>query len=316
MTEEELEDFYEKHYKSVIQCKVDALESVDKMDLPKTVVISDDSFSGLGPKTRIRACFRLKRLREEYEDKLPYLIGLSLREAWFSLFAGVHYLALTSDDEVLVSSDYVKNFVTAKSYGEIEEFSGGFYSYHFVDLAKGYGEIEGFAVTLYNQLSEFTESSQQATFRVGTPFEECLPLFDILEAVALYWLTVAATSCRAGDVEEAFDWISEAQVALTLANGSYMWDEGVKFERELAVRGLASAAAAARTDLAKVAAQARHAENRSMKADVFAWLDTNMGSFNSMDAAALAITGQQPIVFRTARAWVGDWKKQRSAGTP
>lgn len=96
-----------------------------------------------------------------------------------------------------------------------------------------------------------------------------------------------------------------------------MWDEGVKFERESAAEGSANVAAAARTALAKFAAQARHAENRSMKAEVFAWLDTNMGDFKSMDAAAEAIAGRQhPIVFRTARAWVGEWKKLRSAGTP
>ena len=63
-------------------------------------------------------------------------------------------------------------------------------------------------------------------------------------------------------------------------------------------------------------AHKRHAENRSMKADVFVWLDTNMPNFKSMDAAAQAITKQQPIAFRTARDWVGEWKKVRSTGTP
>ncbi len=60
----------------------------------------------------------------------------------------------------------------------------------------------------------------------------------------------------------------------------------------------------------------RHAENHAMKADVFNWLDTNMASFKSMDRAAEAVTKQQPIAFRTARDWVGEWKKLRSASTP
>ncbi|PKO58567.1 MAG: hypothetical protein CVU24_16925 [Betaproteobacteria bacterium HGW-Betaproteobacteria-18] len=60
----------------------------------------------------------------------------------------------------------------------------------------------------------------------------------------------------------------------------------------------------------------RHAENRSMKADVFVWLDANMVKFRSMDSAAEAITKQQPIAFRTAREWAGEWKKLRSTGTP
>jgi hypothetical protein len=60
----------------------------------------------------------------------------------------------------------------------------------------------------------------------------------------------------------------------------------------------------------------RHAENRSMKADVFKWLDANKTDRMSMDAAAQAIIKQQPIAFRTARDWVADWKKLRSTSRP
>lgn len=60
----------------------------------------------------------------------------------------------------------------------------------------------------------------------------------------------------------------------------------------------------------------RHAENHAMKADVFSWLDANMATCKSMDAAAEKIAGKiAPIAFRTARRWVGEWKKLRSAGT-
>lgn len=62
-------------------------------------------------------------------------------------------------------------------------------------------------------------------------------------------------------------------------------------------------------EMAILGANARHAETRAMKADVFKWLDVNMPTFKSMDAAAAAITKQQPIAFRTAQKWVGDWKK-------
>ena len=182
--------------------------------------------------------------------------------------------------------------------------------------AEGYGEIEGIAWTLYNHLSDLSETKEQATFRDGTPFSERLSIGEILECAALYWFAAAATSCRAGDVEGAFDWLSEAQDALSLANGNYMWEQGAKSERESGMEHSVGAVTAARTALAKTAAQARHTENRSMKADVFKWLDAQMADFRSMDAAAEAITKQQPIVFRTARDWVGDWKKLRSAGTP
>ena len=75
--------------------------------------------------------------------------------------------------------------------------------------------------------------------------------------------------------------------------------------------------AQARRELAGSAAHARHAENRTLKAEVFSWLDANMANFKSMDKAAEAIAGKiAPIAFRTAREWVGEWKKLRSAGTP
>lgn len=67
---------------------------------------------------------------------------------------------------------------------------------------------------------------------------------------------------------------------------------------------------------ARLLATKRHAENHKMKAEVFIWLNGNMQKFRSMDAAAEAVTKQQPIAFRTAREWTGEWKKLRSAGTP
>jgi hypothetical protein len=63
-------------------------------------------------------------------------------------------------------------------------------------------------------------------------------------------------------------------------------------------------------------ANIKHSGNRSRKAKVFSWLDSNMVKFKSMDAAAQAIANHEPIAFRTARDWVGDWKKLRSTGTP
>lgn len=69
-------------------------------------------------------------------------------------------------------------------------------------------------------------------------------------------------------------------------------------------------------DTARSGAKAKNAENRAMKRDVFAWLDSNMSQFKSLDSAAEAIAGKvAPIAFRTARDWVGEWKKLRSAGT-
>jgi hypothetical protein len=288
------DEFLEIHKRARVQCRVDAMASVTNMALPKVVVLSSDSFSGLGRKTCRVAAKELELMIDAYGDKLPYLIGLALRQTWFSLFDGSRYIALMMAEGAMGNNDYMQKFATAE----------------------GYGEIEGIAWSLYNHLSELASSLEQATFREGTPFDERVPLDDVLKAAALYWFEAAANAHRAGDVEATLDWLSEAHHALSLANGNFMWDEAVKTERETAIENSASAVTAARTTLAKAAAQARHSETRSMKADVFKWLDAEMPSFKSMDAAAQAITKQQPIAFRTARDWVGDWKKLRSTGKP
>ena len=60
-----------------------------------------------------------------------------------------------------------------------------------------------------------------------------------------------------------------------------------------------------------------HNEHRAMKAQVFEWLDANMSQFKSMDAAAECVAGKiVPIKWRTARDWIGEWKKLRSASRP
>lgn len=66
--------------------------------------------------------------------------------------------------------------------------------------------------------------------------------------------------------------------------------------------------AAIRTRAVKAAA-GRHKETNEMKKEVFEWLDENMGQFKSMDAAAEAVRRVAPVGFRTARDWVGYWKK-------
>ncbi|WP_284335998.1 hypothetical protein [Comamonas sp. NoAH] len=66
--------------------------------------------------------------------------------------------------------------------------------------------------------------------------------------------------------------------------------------------------------IAKKGAIARHKENHKIKAEVFEWLDKNMHTYKSMDAAATAIAGKEvPMAFRTVRQWITEWKKLRAA---
>lgn len=58
-------------------------------------------------------------------------------------------------------------------------------------------------------------------------------------------------------------------------------------------------------DFARRGADARHAENRSMKAEAIAWFKANRGEFTSKDKAALKISGSVvPVEFATVRDWL------------
>lgn len=66
---------------------------------------------------------------------------------------------------------------------------------------------------------------------------------------------------------------------------------------------------------AREGAVARHQENRTLKAEVFAHLDANPPPYRGKDKAAESIAGKLvPVSFRTARKWIDDWEKLRSAG--
>ena len=282
------EEFYKKHLRAANQSKTNALEAVIRMELPKVIDIFDESFAGLGFKTNRDASQELEKLRESHGENLPYLIGLAVRESWLSLFAGSQYIALMIAAGEMNDNQHMQKMATAE----------------------GYGASEGIAWTLYGYLSSPVE---QVTFLDDTPFQTRVPLDSILKGAAIYWFAAAATSHRAGDIEGAFDWISEAHDALSLVHGDLMWEEGEKSGGEMKVS--TNAESAARTALAKAAAQAKHTGNRADKATVFVWCDKNMKRFSSMDDAASDIAETFiPQKFRAVRDWMTEWKKLRSAG--
>lgn len=64
------------------------------------------------------------------------------------------------------------------------------------------------------------------------------------------------------------------------------------------------------SEIASIAATARHAENRAMKQEVWDWYASHGHNYRSMDAAASAVAGRiAPIAFRTARSWIGEYCK-------
>jgi hypothetical protein len=93
------------------------------------------------------------------------------------------------------------------------------------------------------------------------------------------------------------------------------WAQNYLGHLQGSMSGEVSGALSSITGRAKNAAASRHKENRAMRTEAFEWLAENMGRFSSMDAAAEAIAGiVVPVTFRTARGWVGQWKKAQSSG--
>lgn len=60
---------------------------------------------------------------------------------------------------------------------------------------------------------------------------------------------------------------------------------------------------------ARKAARSRHAENRDMKNQIFEWYKENGNKFPSMNAAAETAIKIVPVKFRTARNWIGEFRK-------
>jgi hypothetical protein len=276
-----------------------ALQYVQDLDIPRSIEPSVEDLDCLGPKTSVLASGIAFRLREIHGADLPYLMGIAVRESWFACSVGSWHATLVGDPG------------DAEQSGHAEELG----------TPEGYAQSKGWARTLMQSLFRPNRDSDGSLFIYDTPYfgrtdDFDFPKdFDILHCMAIYWLGLAADAQKGGSTVEAFDWISEAHTALEYAHGLAMWDAGAEAERtDGQDRHLAEKAA--RSKFARAAAMARHAENHSLKAEVFAWCDANVADYKSMDAAAEAIAGKiAPIVFRTARDWVGEWKKLRSAGT-
>lgn len=166
-------------------------------------------------------------------------------------------------------------------------------------------ECASAASVLWNELVEVNGLVDHELFP-GSPDKTVLAFQEnLLASMAFIFLNEMLYSLDSGDTRSA----------LTL------YASATEFEREALLYlhqrvGHMSMKIAHRQDMRENAKKA-HSEHYAMKQQVFAWLDGNMANFKSMDGAADAIAGKVvPIGWRTARDWVGQWKKLRSAGTP
>lgn len=272
----------EKHELAEAQARGDALKAVEAMNIPKQIDVASIAFNGLVSTLRRFAERKKGNLLEEHRAMLPFIIGIALRECEYAIHNAAFYMA------------------------QVHPGSS-------ISTPESYAEYEGAAYTLFDSLSRLNEHREQSFFRNETPIQDRLNDQVILDGVAIYWLSRASKLNLAGEYEASQKWMFEGLDALRLSEGLYMWDCAIEFEKEDKGQGQMGEA---RSALARIGANARHAENRSMKIEVFSWLDFQTVQFKSNEAAAMAIVKQQPIAHVTARDWYKEWKKLRSAGKP
>ncbi|MDN6883909.1 hypothetical protein QMO14_09905 [Variovorax sp. CAN2819] len=264
-----------------------ATAAVLAMRLP-TEIEPPSKFDFLGPRANRQASKVRERLVEGHGANLSFLVALALREMWFACWNAAYYMKRMAD--------------------------AGQRSAEKLWTAEGYAKADGWTYTLFNELSNIKPSPGRLPLLDGTPYKTPQNQTDLLLGISMYWFLKADEANQRKNSLEASDCLDEAYEALKLTNGIYMWDEGFKLGKEEVIT---DATDIARSNLARSAANARHAENRALKLDVFAWCDENMVKAPSMDAAASQIAGTLvPVAWRTVRDWMTEWKRLRSAGTP
>ncbi len=268
-----------------------AHESVVALNLPLRIDTPRVDFSKLGNKVETVFNQTLGGLNAKHGANLPQLMAVALRESWYGFFYETLYVRFMSQS------------LDVELPNELEKIPDP-------------PDTLGLADNLYFGCPGLYADSGFDLLRAGTCFITRPSPEDLGECMALQWFANAAAAFDKGEILEGCNWLSEANISLYNIFGEYMWLEG----KRLTLLGLPERdLIQARTDFARKGGNARHWENKEMKAQVFNWADTNMPNGKSLDATAEELAGKGklvPLTFRTVRYWLGEWKKLRSAGTP
>ena len=250
------DEIWGPHEIASMQSKQFALQSVISLELPKTIEVSGFSFEILGSKIERKITVVLDQLREEHGNELPYLMAIAVRESWFACCDGAWYASLMID-----LGGFEKDDLRQEATSE------------------GYGEVHGLAGALAFSVGTMEECVEQVKLREGTPFVKRPSGKELLECMAVYWLSMAGHSLADRRIRDAMDWVFEGLDALELANGIYMHNEGEVMERE--------ATKAHASKKARNAADALHnkpgGSNRKRDAIRAAWAS---GKFDTRDGCA------------------------------
>jgi len=271
------------HEAALRAAKADAEDYLAKAALPAAIHVAEESLSSIGKRGEDIARKVLKQLNEVCGTQLPEVIGFAARSKVIALARGAAYMCYAQAVGLIGKNAYTDRLTTVE----------------------GFGDSEGASWNLYDHLHDNERQPELEALRVALGAVDLEKIrIIVMEASAVHCFSTASTLIKAGDISTGLDVLGEAFDAMALADFSRGWSAARETEGE--ERDASS--------FARRGADARHRENRSMREQVFSWLDVNMTELPSLDAAADAIAGKVvPVRWRTARDWVGQWKKSRAS---
>lgn len=174
---------------------------VTKMSLQTAIEIDPQLFDSLGGKFAEFAHTCHADLAAAHGENLPYLMGITLKVMWFSIWIGVCNFRLMEP-----SGNY-KGVPFDPSCATPEGFSDHFLS----------------ALNLAEEVLVPQHENQRKEFRAGTPYAE-EDRKDIMDCAALLFFTLAAQKIQEQKFSSSLDWLCEAQTALGLGDRMYAAD--------------------------------------------------------------------------------------------
>ncbi len=228
-----------------------------------------------------------KKVREGlYVDlgpRLARLVALALHEYWFACWEGAAFFIANIEDGSFNDNEYTRNLSTPA----------------------GYADQHGWANTLANGFADIVPAAGRVRWikeLTGLELETPAVMF---KCIALYWLHRASLEAEHGNNASMLDLVHEAHEALAVYYSDMTWDYAWTDAMENAQENLGPKV---RSELARKAGRAAHAENHALKAEVREFWKNNIPTSLSNDASATILMRQFPLKFRTLSRYVSEFK--------
>lgn len=260
-----------------------ALLQVSALDLPTVLEIE---VLPLGFGLKIERFFQSIRdgLQDEYGDELSKVMAAALHEYWISCYVGAEFFRISIEIGDFKETEFSRAMATPN----------------------GYVNHEGWANTLSNAFASIVPSKHVVDYFTGKFNRSRITQDAALKCMSLFWINQARVSFAKGRQDDAFDLISEAFQAERSGLVDKVWNDAFSQGGDDAEAG---SAAKARSDLARKAGNAAHAETRMLKDEVRNFWRENISPLEKNDTAAGILIGQFPLSFRVLSGYVSEFKK-------